>query len=443
MKTDRRSFIRKSAGAAGALTLLSVLDNAAASRSMSDMKANLPLPSGDVTTDQNFWLYIKNCYTSSPNIMNLNNGGVCPQPKVVQEAFESYNRFSNEGPAYYMWNVVGKGRETVRKDLGAMSGCSGEEVAIVRNTTEALETVIFGLDLKKGDEVVLTKQDYPNMINAWKQREKREGIVLKWVDLPQPIEDEDAIVNAYREQFTSRTRIIEIMHMINWTGQVLPARKLADAAHAEGIEVLVDGAHTFAHLDFSIPDLDCDYFGTSLHKWLCSPFGTGMLYVKKDKIGKIWPLTAPGDPTSENIRKFEAMGTRSFPSELAIGTAIEFHKMIGKERKEARLRYLKDYWMDGIRDVPGVYFHTSQKPEFSCGLGNFGIKGMEPAEIQRKLMADHRIYTISINWENIHGLRVTPNVYITTEDLDKFIGAVKEIAASAQAMLPPRGQVIS
>jgi selenocysteine lyase/cysteine desulfurase len=291
--------------------------------------------------------------------------------------------------------------------------------------------VIFGLDLKKGDEVVLTKQDYPNMINAWKQREKRDGIVLKWVDLPQPIEDEDAIVNAYREQFTSHTRIIEIMHMINWTGQVLPARKLADAAHAEGIEVLLDGAHTFAHLGFSIPDLDCDYFGTSLHKWLCSPFGTGLLYVKKDKISKIWPLTAPGDPKSDDIRKFEAMGTRSFPSELAIGTAIEFHKMIGMERKEARLRYLKDYWMEGLEDVPGIYFHTSMKPEFSCGLGNFGIEGMEPADIQRKLMGDYRIYTISINWENIHGVRVTPNVYITTEDLDRFIYAVKEIAASA------------
>lgn len=431
MKTDRRAFLRKSAGAAGALTLIKLLNDPGTAYSMADLKASLPEASGDVTSDQNFWLYIKNCYTSSPNIMNLNNGGVCPQPKVVQEAFESYNRFSNEGPAYYMWNVVGKGRETVRQNLASLSGCSDDEVAIVRNTTEALETVIFGLDLKKGDEVVLTKQDYPNMINAWKQREKREGIVLKWVNLPQPIEDEDAIVDAYREQFTSRTKIIQIMHMINWTGQVLPARKLADAAHAEGIEVMVDGAHTFAHLDFFIPDLDCDYYGTSLHKWLCSPFGTGLLYVKKDKISKIWPLTAPGDPESSDIRKFEAMGTRSFPSELAIGTAIEFHKMIGRERKEARLRYLKNYWMDGLSDIPGVYFHTSKKPEFSCGLGNFGIKGMEPADIQRKLMGDYRIYTITIKWENINGLRVTPNVYITTEDLDRFISAVKQIVASA------------
>lgn len=431
MITNRRSFIRRSVSAAGAISLLGILDETSAAPSMAEMYRNLPDPVGDVTSDGSFWHYIKNCYTSSPNIMNLNNGGVCPQPKVVQEAFESYNMFSNEGPAYYMWNVVGKGRETVRDDLAKLAGCSAEEIAIVRNTTEALEIVIFGLDLKKGDEVVLTKQDYPNMINAWKQREKRDGIVLKWVDLPSPAEDEDAIVEAYREQFTGRTKIIEIMHMINWNGQILPAKKLADAAHAEGIEVLVDGAHTFAHLDFMVPDLDCDYYGTSLHKWLCSPFGTGMLYVKKEKIMKIWPLTAPGDPESDDIRKFEAMGTRSFPAELAIGTAIEFHKMIGSERKQDRLRYLKNYWMERLQEIPGIYFNTSLKPEFSCGLGNFGIEGIEPAEIQTKLMNDHRIYTISIDWENIQGIRVTPNTYITTEDLDRFVRSVHKIAATA------------
>ena len=430
MKTNRRSFIRRSVSAAGAISLFSILEDTNAAPSMAEMYRNLPDPVCDVTSDESFWHYIKNCYTSSPNIMNLNNGGVCPQPKVVQEAFESYNRFSNEGPAYYMWSVVGKGRETVRSDLAKLAGCSREEIAIVRNTTEALEIVIFGLDLKKGDEVVLTKQDYPNMINAWKQREKRDGIVLKWVDLPSPAEDEDAIVEAYREQFTSRTRIIEIMHMINWNGQVLPVKKLSDAAHAEGIEVLVDGAHTFAHLDFMVPDLNCDYYGTSLHKWLCSPFGTGMLYVKKDRIRKIWPLTAPGDPESDDIRKFEAMGTRSFPAELAIGTAIEFHKMIGSERKQDRLRYLKNYWMERLQDIPGIYFNTSLKPEFSCGLGNFGIEGMEPADIQTKLMNSHRIYTISIDWENIHGVRVTPNTYITTEDLDRFVRSVHEIATT-------------
>jgi selenocysteine lyase/cysteine desulfurase len=268
------------------------------------------------------------------------------------------------------------------------------------------------------------------MINAWKQREKREGIVLKWVDLPMPIEDEDAVVEAYREQFSNRTRMIQVMHMINWNGQILPVRKLSDAAHQEGIEVMVDGAHTFAHLDFRMEDLDCDYFGTSLHKWLCSPFGTGMLWVKKEKIPALWPLTAPADPESDDIRKFEALGTRSFPSELAIGTSIEFHGMIGTDRKEARLRYLKNYWMEGIKDIDGIRFNTSMMEPFSCGLGNFAIEGIENADIQRMLMDDHRIYTISIDWENIQGIRVTPNVYTSTGDLDRFITAVHEIAAS-------------
>ncbi|KPK87353.1 MAG: aminotransferase V [Bacteroides sp. SM23_62_1] len=428
METHRRKFIKGSVSALGALILSSFYNDSFGRNLKQILESGEGLNPFDTARDEDLWMYVQQAYTASPNIMNLNNGGVCPQPKVVQEAFESYNRFSNEGPAYYMWNVVGEGRESVRRDLAAMAGCQADEIAIVRNTTEALEIVIFGLDLKKGDEVILTKQDYPNMINAWKQREKRDGVVLKWVDLPQPIEDEEAIVNAYKEQFTSKTRIIEIMHMINWSGQILPAKKLADAAHQEGIEVLVDGAHTFAHLDFKIPDLDCDYYGTSLHKWLCSPFGTGFLYVKKDKIGKIWPLTAPADPSSEDIRKFEAMGTRSFPAELAIGTAINFHDMIGSERKEARLRYLKDYWMDGISDIEGIKFYTSKRPEFACGLGNFAIEGMEPADIQKKLLSQYRIYTISINWENIHGVRVTPNVYITTKDLDKFIEAVHEIA---------------
>jgi len=428
MESDRRQFIRGSVSALGAMVLSSFFSKAAGR----DLKEAIQSVSGTdavkIALDEDFWHIIRNAFTSSPNILNLNNGGVSPQPKVVQEAFESYNRFSNEGPAYYMWEVLGDGREAVRSDLARLAGSSEDEIAIVRNTTEALEIVIFGLELKKGDEVVLTKQDYPNMINAWKQREKRDGIVLKWVNLPQPIEDEDAIIAAYREQFTKRTKIIEIMHMINWTGQILPARKLADAAHNEGIEVLVDGAHTFAHLDFKIPELNCDYYGTSLHKWLCAPFGTGMLYVKKEKISQIWPLTAPAEPESNDIRKFEAMGTRSYPAELAIGTAITFHEMIGSERKEARLRYLKNYWMDGLSDIKGIRFFTSKKSEFACGLGNFAIEGLDTADIQKKLLDNYRIYTVAMIWENINGVRVTPNVYITTSDLDKFIEAVHEIA---------------
>jgi selenocysteine lyase/cysteine desulfurase len=428
MESNRRQFIRGSVSALGAMVFSSFLNKSYGRELKEALHSVCNMDAVSLAYDEDIWHIVRNAFTSSPNIINLNNGGVSPQPKVVQEAFESYNRFSNEGPAYYMWEVLGGGRESVRTDLARLAGTATEEIAIVRNTTEALETIIFGLDLKRGDEVILTKQDYPNMINAWRQREKRDGIILKWVDLPQPIEDDEAIVKAYCEHFTKKTRIIEIMHMINWTGQILPSRKLADAAHREGIEVLVDGAHTFAHLNFNIPDIDCDYFGTSLHKWLCAPFGTGMLFVKKDKISKIWPLTAPAEPEGNDIRKFEAMGTRSFPAELAIGAAISFHEMIGIERKEARLRYLKNYWMDALSDIQGIRFFTSKKPEFSCGLGNFGIDGLDTREIQKKLLNQYKIYTVAMIWENINGIRVTPNVYTTTGDLDKLVEAVHEIA---------------
>ena len=429
MKENRRRFLKNTLATAGVLSFPSLLDTSYGRELNEVFRSGAESSFAGMETDEDFWSYVQQSFTASPNILNLNNGGVCPQPKVVQDAFERFTRICNEGPAYYMWNVMGPCRESVRKNLALLGGCSAEEVAIVRNTTEALETVIFGMDLKRGDEVVLTRQDYPNMINAWKQREKREGIVLKWISLPQPVEDDDLVVNAYAGQFTARTRVVQIMHMINWTGQILPVKKIAAAAHARGIEVISDSAHTFAHLNFKIPDLDCDYLGTSLHKWLFSPFGTGMLFVKKDKIKKIWPLTAPENPESDDIRKFESMGTRSFPAELAIGTALEFHNMLGAARKEARLRFLREYWMKGIGEIPGVRFYTSMKPEFACGLGNFAIEGIEAAEIQKKLFDDHKIFTISIEWENIHGIRVTPNVCNTLQHMDRFIDAVHKIAA--------------
>ena len=428
MNTNRRNFLKKTATATGALAFGSMFNSSSAYQLKNAVKIVDSHPAEKVATDEEFWYWVQQSFTSSPNILNMNNGGVCPQPKVVQDVFEHYNRVSNEGPAYFMWRVVDSGRENVRKELSGLAGCSPEEIAIQRNTTEALEAVIFGLDLKEGDEVVLTKQDYPNMINAWKQREKRDGIVLKWINLDQPIEDEDKIVELYKDAFTSRTKIVEIMHIINWSGQILPAKKIAQAAHENGIEVMLDGAHSFAHIRFSIPDMECDYFGTSLHKWLFAPFGTGLLYVKKDKISKLWPLLAPGDPESDDIRKFEALGTRSMPAEMAIGKAVDFHYLLGAERKEARLRFLKNYWMERIKNHPKVKFFTSFKPEFACGLGNFGIEGIEPDEIQKRLFNKYKIFTVAINWENIHGVRVTPNVYTTLNEMDYLVNSILEIA---------------
>lgn len=429
MQTNRRNFLRKAVAASGAMALTGLFNNSYSRGLNQALEKMGHIPPEKLASEEEFWYWVKNSFSASPNIINMNNGGVCPQPKVVQETFEHYNRVSNEGPAYFMWRIVDSGRENVRRDLAKLADCSSETIAIQRNTSEALETVIFGLNLEKGDEVVLTKQDYPNMINAWKQREKRDGIVLKWINLPQPIENDDEIVSLYKEAFTSKTKLVQIMHMINWTGQILPAKKITRAAHENGIEVMVDGAHSFAHFEFSISDLECDYFGTSLHKWLYAPFGTGMLYVKKEKIAGLWPHMAPSDPESDDIRKFEALGTRSMPAEMAIGKAVDFHMLLGAKRKEARLRFLKNYWMEAVADLPGIRFYTSLKPEYSCGLGNFGIDGMEPGEIQKELFGKYKIYTVAINWENIHGIRVTPNVYTSMDEMDYLVEAIRKIAS--------------
>lgn len=428
--TDRRNFLRKLAGVAGASAVLPFFSSAQGHSLRAMLKDRRGVSAGELAGDETFWYQIKQAYTVSSNIINLNNGGVCPQPRVVQEAVERYNQLSNETPSYYMWRVLDRGREPLRRKLADLAGCSPEELAIDRNSSEALETIIFGLRLKAGDEVVLTKQDYPNMINAWKQREKRDGVVLKCLSFDFPIEDKQQIVDTFVEAFTERTRVVHITHMINWIGQLLPVREIAREARRRGIEVLVDAAHTFAHIDYRIPDLECDYFGASLHKWLCAPFGSGLLYVRKEKIKNLYPLLAAPDPESDDIRKFEHLGTRSFAIEQAIGQAVDFHHMIGSERKEKRLHYLKNYWVDRVKDLPRVHIHTSQHPEFACAIALFSIEGMKPQQIGNKLFQDYKVHTVPIVWENISGVRVTPNVYTTTKDLDVLVKAIREMADS-------------
>lgn len=430
MSVDRRNFIKGSFLTAAALSIPGLLKTANSS-ALEDMFSRIEsIPPDKLASDDEFWGWVQQQYTSAGNIINLNNAGVNPQPKIVQDAFERYNRLSNEAPSYYMWQVLDQGREPLRQQLADLAGCSPEEIAINRNSTEALETLIFGFDLSPGDEVVLCKQDYPNMINAWKLREKRHGVKLVWVNLDLPMEDDDKIVKIYESAFTSKTRLVQVTHMINWVGQILPVKKIAQAAHARNIDVLLDSAQTFAHIDFNISDTECDYFGTSLHKWLGCPFGTGLIYVRKEKIKYIWPLFASPEPLSDNIRKFESLGTRSFPAEHAIGQAIKFHNLIGSKRKEERFRYLKNYWAKKAAKIPKVTVHTSFKPEYSCGIALFSIEGKTPADIQTTLFKKYGIHTVSIVWENISGVRVSPNLYNTTKELDILVKCIDEIAKS-------------
>ena len=415
---------------AGALTLTPIMQKALAEDVADALLSLDKLSPTDAALDEELWTRMAQAFTVSPTILNLNNGGVSPQPKVVQDAVDRYYHLSNEAPTYYMWQILDKGREPLRAKLADLAGTSKEEVAINRNTTEALATVTWGLTLAKGDEIVMTKQDYPNMIQAWKQKELRDGIKIKWLNLTLPIENDDQIVNEFINATTSKTKIWHITHMVNWTGQIFPVKRLCEEARKRNIISIVDGAHTFAHMDFKIPDFNPDYFGSSLHKWLCAPFGSGILYVKKENIAGLWPLFPNDKPQTADIRKFETLGTRSFATEQAIGQAIDFHNAIGSKRKEERLRYLKNYWCEKVTSNPRVKLNISLKPAYSCALGSFSIEGMEPLEVANKLFGDHQIHTVSIKWENISGVRVTPHVYTTTKDLDRFVDAVLKIAAS-------------
>ena len=424
---NRRTFLNRT----GILSLLAGITVPAWSRNLQRaLESAHGLDPEKLATDEEFWYYVQQSYTVSSSLINLNNGGVAPSPKTVQDAMKKYHDMSNEAPSYYMWRILDQGREPLRSNLARLAGCSAEEIAIQRNASEALEAVIFGLPLKAGDEVVLSKQDYPNMINAWKQREMRDGIKLVWINLELPSENNEFLASRYIQAFSPKTKVVHVTHIINWNGQIMPVRRIADAAHAKGIDVLVDGAHSFAQFEFTIPQLGADYFGSSLHKWLSACIGSGMLYVKKDKIRNVYPLFAAPSPMSDDIRKFENLGTRPFFIEQAIGKAIEFHEMIGSKRKEERLLYLKNYWMERVQGVKNVSLCTSQKPGFGCAIGLVYIEGKKPSELEIYLFDKYKIHTVAIDWENIHGVRITPNVYTSTKNLDVLVEGIKSFAQS-------------
>jgi selenocysteine lyase/cysteine desulfurase len=430
MTQSRRKFLQKAGLVAGAFSSQSLFNQLHAADLENAAKKIAHLDPICSAEDEDYWSVIQQAYTVNPNILNFNNGGVSPSPKVVQEAVERYNKFSNEAPSYYMWRILDQGREPLREKLALLAGCNPEEIAINRNATEALNTIIYGLDLNRGDEVIGTKQDYPNMIQAWKQRAAREGIVYTQLNFNFPIEDDETIVRTFEKAITSKTRILHITHVVNWVGQIMPVKKIAQMAHRKGIEVVVDGAHSFGLLDFKIPDLECDYFGTSLHKFLSAPIGSGMLYIRKDKIEKIWPLLCNDKPRSTDIRKFETLGTRSFPIEQGIGEALNFHNGIGPKRKEERIRYLKNYWATRAKEIPGVKIHTSLKAEYSCAICGVSVDGITTSELDNRLFTKYKIHCTNIVWENISAVRITPHVYTSIHDVQKLVRALEEIAGS-------------
>lgn len=424
----RRSFIHDLSKASLAGFALVQLQPDAIADIKNAVSRNAHRTSADMAQDEDFWATIQRAYTVSPNIINLNNGGVSPQPLTVQDAEDRYNRSANEGPAYYMWRILDKGRPAVKEQLAALAGCSADEIAILRNATEALENLIFGFDLEPGDEVVTTEQDYPSMLSALDQRARREGIVVKKVPVPVPLDDPSKLVEEYRNNITERTKLILVCHMINLSGQILPVKEIVNLRKEVGIPVIVDGAHTFGHFPFTMDELGCDFFGTSLHKWLSAPFGTGMLYVRKERIPDLWPLFGSAEEEWDSIGKFEHIGTRSLPAEQAIGQAVSLHEAIGSERKAARLRYLTDYWVNQVKEHPKISFNTSFREGSYGAIANVKVEGMAPQDVQRALFGDYQIYTVAIDHPSIKGVRVSPHVYTTLAQLDKFAEALLKIA---------------
>jgi selenocysteine lyase/cysteine desulfurase len=385
------------------------------------------MPAVIMAADDAFWKQVRDQYLLKPDYINLENGYYNFVPKPILDKYIQHIRDVNYQGSYYMRTVQWENKKRIAAKLAKMAGCDADELIVTRNTTESLDMIIAGQSWAAGDEAVLAIQDYGAMIDMFDQVSKRYGVVLKKISVPNiPVSDEE-IVSVYEQAITGKTKLLMVCHMINITGQILPVRKICDMAHSKGVDVMVDGAHAFAHIRYNIRDLNCDYYGTSLHKWLSVPLGAGFLYVRKGKADKIWPLLGDGNQDMNDIYRLNHTGTHPCATDLAIEDAIDHYNMIGAERKEARLKWLQQYWTSKVKDIPNIVLNTP--PDRACGIANVGIKGMKPAEMAGRLMKEHKVFTVAIDYANVQGCRITPNVYTTSEELEAFVAALKILAA--------------
>ena len=382
-----------------------------------------------LASDDAFWKSIRDQYILKSEYINLENGYYCITPQPIIEKFIENVRYVNREGAFYMRNFQFDNKKKITSKLAALVGCPADQLAITRNATESLDLVIAGQEWKSGDEAVMALQDYGAMLDMFEQVSKRCGVVLKKVSVPNhPVSDEE-IVSLYEKAITPKTKLLMVCHMINITGQILPIRKICDMAHRKGVEVMVDGAHAVAHFEFKISDFDCDYYGSSLHKWLSVPLGAGLLYVKKDKIAKLWPLLGDGNTNLSDISRINHTGTHPVHTDLTISDAIDYYHIIGSEKKEKRLRYLQLYWTSKVRNIKKIIVNTPADEKRCCGIANVGIEGIPPGDLAKRLMDEFKIYTVAIDGANVYGCRITPNIYTTVDELDQFVAALKKLAA--------------
>ncbi|MBX2912605.1 MAG: aminotransferase class V-fold PLP-dependent enzyme [Cyclobacteriaceae bacterium] len=417
---DKRSFLKQ-------LTLMGLSVSPSVNAVEKLLRDVSHLPAGEVAKDEDFWAKIRGGYKLKPDYINLENGYYCFLPQETLEHFIDHVREVNYQGSYYMRTVQWDNKKAMAEKLAGLAGCGPEELIITRNTTESLDLVISGMHWKEGDEAVMAEQDYGAMLNQFKLVAKRYGVTNKTVSVPNHPKSDQEIVDLYASAITDKTKLLMVCHMINITGHILPIRKICDMAHSKGVLVMVDGAHAFAHINYSIADLDCDYYGTSLHKWLSVPLGAGFLYVKKGKVDKVWPLLAEGEREPNDISLLNHIGTHPVHTDLSIANAIDYYLKIGRDRKEERLRYLQRYWSDQVRGQGNIIINTPEDPALSCGIANVGIRGMKPHDLADTLMKKYKIYTVAIDGANVHGCRITPNIYTTPKELDVFVKALKEM----------------
>ncbi len=381
------------------------------------------------TEDSEFWKEIRKDYRLKPDYINLENGYYSFVPQSTLETFVGNVREVNYQGSYYMRTRQFDDKNEAKSSLANLIGCSPEELIITRNTTESLDTVIAGIDWKAGDEAVMAMQDYGAMLDMFRLQEKRHGIVNKLISIPNHPKSDEEIVELYANAITTKTRLLMVCQMVNITGQILPVKKICDMAHSRGVEVMVDGAHALAHIQFKISELGCDYYGSSLHKWLSVPLGAGILYVKKDKIAKLWQMYGDMGYREDDIRKLNHTGTHPVHTDLTIKNAIAYYEKIGAARKEARLRFLQEYWTQKLRNIPNIVLNTPKESHRACGIANVGVRHIKPGDLAKILLEKYKIWTVAIDYANVQGCRITPNIYTTTEELDVLVAALKELAS--------------
>lgn len=424
MEFSRRSFLKSLGLGVGSVSLFGLSGRKLQAGLAKKLEEIKDLSPQEVAKDEDFWFHIQQAFDIDRGIINLNNGGVHPAPRVAMQALHRYLDFANGAPAYNSWGFLRPRREHIRRLLADTFGCSPEEIAITRNVTEALHIPLLGIELQPGDEVLTTTHDYPSMKAALFQREKREGVVVKTFSFPYPPPNLSLLAELFEKNITPKTKLILVCHITNTTGQIFPIKEICQMARPRGIPVVIDGAHAFGHFEFKQQDLDCDIYGANLHKWMMAPIGTGFLYVKKEKIKEIWPLFPAPDPKSDDIRKFEHYGTHPEPIWLAAGEAVTFHHGIGAKRKEERLRYLKNYWARALEKFPGVKILTSFDPAQSCGIGTFTVENLDVIRLSQILFEKHKVYqSVFTLPDEVRAIRITPSIYSTLRELDIFIEA--------------------